>query len=63
MKEKKSYKQLQQELDECLHEMQASDIDIDRALELHKKGQELIAQLEKHLNNAKVEIEKLNSIA
>ncbi len=63
MTDKRSYKQLQHELDECLHEMQSADIDIDRALELHKKGQELIVQLEKHLDNAKVEIEKLSNIA
>ena len=56
---KKSYRELQSELDMVLEKLQSSELDIDRALELYKKGQELTKQLENYLQNAKNEIEHL----
>lgn len=61
MAEKKSYKELQTELDEVLGELQSAELDIDKALELYKRGQKLIGQLEDYLQNAKNEIEQLSS--
>ena len=57
---KKSYKQLQAELDEILAKLQSSDLDIDDALDLYKQGQSLLSALEDYLQNAKNEITKLN---
>ncbi|MES2971502.1 MAG: exodeoxyribonuclease VII small subunit [Patescibacteria group bacterium] len=59
MATKKLYRELQAELDEVLEEMQSAELDIDKALDLYKKGQKLIAQLEDYLHNAKNEIEHL----
>lgn len=59
MSTKKTYKQLQTELDSTLAELQSSELDIDKALELYKQGQKIIKQLEEHLQTAKNEIENL----
>lgn len=48
---KKSYQQLRKELDTILDELESKDIDIDEALALHKKGQEILNQMEKYLEN------------
>lgn len=56
---KKSYRELQAKLDEVLEELQSAELDIDKALELYKKGQELVSSLEDYLQNAKNEIERL----
>ena len=56
---KKSYRELQTELDEVLSRLQSAELDIDKALELYKIGQKLIEQLEDYLQNAKNEIETL----
>jgi exodeoxyribonuclease VII small subunit len=59
MATKKSYVQLQTELDDVLAELQASELDIDKALILYKQGQKLVEHLEKYLETAKNEIEHL----
>lgn len=56
---KKSYKQLQTELDDLLEQLQSAEIDIDKALILHKEGEKLVAELESYLKDAKNEIEHL----
>ena len=56
---KKSYKQLQAELDEILSKLQSAELDIDEALGLYKQGQSLLKTLEDYLKNAKNEIEHL----
>lgn len=56
---KKTYRELQSELDEVLVELQSAELDIDKALELYKQGQKLIEQLEDYLQNAKNEITEL----
>lgn len=58
---KPSYAELQAELTEVMNQLQADDIDIDEALKLHKQASTLIAQLEKHLAQAKLTITKLNA--
>lgn len=55
----KSYRQLQSELDSVLSELQSPDLDIDKALELHKQGQKLVAELDQYLKNAENEITEL----
>lgn len=56
---KKSYQQLQAELDEVLILLQSGELDIDKALTLHKQGEKLVEELEAYLANAKNEIEHL----
>ncbi len=59
MTAKKPYRELQAELDGVLSELQSAELDIDKALDLYKRGQKLIAQLEDYLQNAKNEIESI----
>lgn len=56
---KKSYKQLQTELDDLLEQLQSAELDIDKALILHKEGEKLVAELEAYLADAKNEITHL----
>jgi exodeoxyribonuclease VII small subunit len=48
-KEKKTYQELKNELGAVLEQLQNEDTDIDQAVELHKKGQKLIKELESYL--------------
>lgn len=59
MADQKSYKELQNELDEVLHELQSADLDIDKALALHKQGEKLLDKIEDYLNNARNKIEEI----
>lgn len=59
MASKKSYRELQEKLDEVLAEMQSAELDIDRASELFGKGQKLLTELENYLQTAKNEIIQL----
>lgn len=58
-KKTKSYRELQAELDAVLGELQSSELDIDMALDLYRKGNTVLAELEAYLTNAKNEIEQL----
>ncbi len=58
-----TYRELQNNLDEILEQMQKPGIDIDDALELYKKGSLVIEKLQKRLEDTKVEIEKISRIA
>ena len=60
-KKQPSYKDLQAELDRVLGELQSSELDIDQALTLYKRGQTLLTELETYLKNAKNEIEQLKN--
>jgi len=61
MPKKQSYRALQSELDKVLTELQSTESDIDKALDLYKQGQELIKQLEEHLLTAKNTVEHLKT--
>lgn len=54
----RKYTQIRDELDAVLDQLQDVDTDVDKALELHKKGTELVSELRDYLENAKNEIEK-----
>ncbi len=58
-----TYRELQDNLDEILEQMQNPSIDIDDALKLYKKGSLVIEKLQKRLEDTKVEIEKISRIA
>ncbi len=54
--EQKSYQQSKEELDKILAELQHEDTDIDKALELHKKGQKILKELDVYLAKVGKEI-------
>lgn len=57
----RSYAGLQTELTEVMSKLQAEDIDIDQAIELHKQASTLITQLGEYLKQAKLTITKLTA--
>ena len=58
---KKSYRELQSELDDVMMRLQSAELDIDEALTLYKQGQKLVADLEAYLETAKNEINQLKA--
>lgn len=56
---KTSFRKLQTEIDEVLVQLQSAELDIDKALDLYKKGQRLIKQMEDYLKTAKNEVTRL----
>jgi exodeoxyribonuclease VII small subunit len=56
-KEKKTYQELKRELESILEQLQHEDTDIDKAVELHKKGQKTLKQLEEYLGKVGKEME------
>ena len=62
---KKTYKELQGELDELLIKFESSSHDdIDAMLEDYEKGMKIIAELESNLSQAEIKLKKMkNSIA
>lgn len=62
MTAKKTYRELQAELNDILEQLQSAELDIDKALELYKKGQQAIKELETYLQSAKNEIVQLKKV-
>jgi exodeoxyribonuclease VII small subunit len=60
-KEQPSYNQLKNELNEVIVKLQSDDLDVEEALELYKKGQTLIEQLEKYLEKAENTVKELKA--
>ena len=58
-KQAKTYQQLNTELQEILAKLQESDVDIDLALKLYERGQDLIKTIDKYLTTAKNNITKV----
>ena len=54
-----NYRELQAELDGILNDLQASEIDIDKAMLLYEKGLKIVGQLDKQLKTAQNKIIKL----
>ena len=57
MSDKKSYKQLKQELDEIISQLDGELDDLDKAIGLYEQGQKIIGRIEKYLENTKIKIE------
>jgi exodeoxyribonuclease VII small subunit len=57
---KPSYADLNRELESILGELQDPSTDIDQALTLYKRGQEVIKQLEDYLNRSKNSIKSIS---
>lgn len=58
--EKQSYRELQAELDAVLAELQSDTVDVDEALTLYKKGQELLKKLDARLKAAEHSLKDLS---
>jgi exodeoxyribonuclease VII small subunit len=56
-----SYRELQDQLDDVLSQLQAEDVDVDTALKLYEQGQKLVKKLETRLSSAENTIRKLQS--
>ena len=56
-----SYRELKEELDHVLQSLQREDLDVDEALELYARGQELIKALEKYLEKAENSVKKIKT--
>ena len=63
VKKEINYRQLSAELDELLHELESTDIDIDDALQKYQRGMEIVEQLEKYLKTAENKVKKIVDIA
>lgn len=57
---KKTYRQLKDELDEVLVQLQDPAIDIDKAIKLHERGKKLLAELQIYVEDAEEKIKKLS---
>jgi exodeoxyribonuclease VII small subunit len=55
------YKDLKLELDNLLSELQRDDLDIDEALKVYARGQEIIKVLEDYLKNAENSVTELKA--
>ena len=60
-KQDTTYRELSDQLEAVLAQLQAEDIDIDTALSLHEQGMKLVSQLEARLKHSEVTIKKLKN--
>lgn len=58
MKKDKSYRQLNKELEEIIYQLDNELDDIDKAVELYKKGEKILMQIDEYLKRAKTKIDK-----
>ena len=61
MKNNKSYRQLNEELEKIIYELDSELDDIDKAVDLYKKGEQILEQIDSYLKDAKTKIDKINS--
>lgn len=59
MKDTNTYQALSAQLDGILDKLQDPNIQVDEAVELYKQGIELVAKLEKHLEQAENKLQTL----
>jgi exodeoxyribonuclease VII small subunit len=59
MADQPTFRELSQQLEEVLAQLQTDDIDVDEALKLHEKGTKLLDQLEKRLAGAEHKVKSL----
>lgn len=56
-----TFRELSDQLETVLAQLQAEDIDVDEALKLHEQGTKLVAQLETRLTAAEHKVKTLKS--
>jgi exodeoxyribonuclease VII small subunit len=60
-KDNLSYKDLNDELDTIISELQSNDLDIDKVLTEYERGIDVISKLENYLNQAENKVNKLSA--
>mgnify|MGYP001019077657 CR=1 FL=1 len=60
-KTEKSFRQMQEELDQILMKMQSADGDIDESIKSYEDGLKLIQQMEEYLSQAENKIKKIKA--
>jgi exodeoxyribonuclease VII small subunit len=60
-KKKFSYREKREGLDKVITRLQSDDLDVDEALDLYKKAQEIIKALEEYLEKSENSIHKLKT--
>ena len=56
-----TFRELSDQLEDVLAQLQADDLDVDEALRLHEQGTKLLIQLEKRLEAAEHKVKTLKS--
>jgi exodeoxyribonuclease VII small subunit len=51
-----TFRELSDQLDAVLQQLQTDEVDVDEALKLHKQGTKLLEQLEKRLTSAEHQV-------
>lgn len=61
MADSKTFRELSDQLESVLAQLQADDIDVDEALKLHEQGIALAAELEKRLEAAEHKVKTIKT--
>lgn len=61
MADQPTFRELNQQLEDILAQLQTDDIDVDEALKLHEQGTKLLDQLEKRLTAAEHKVKSLRA--
>jgi len=57
----RSYQEIKLDLDAVIQNLQAEDIDVDKAIKLYSDGQKLIKEMDDYLKEAKNQINEIKS--
>lgn len=57
----RSYQEIKLDLDAVIQNLQAEDIDVDKAIKLYSDGQKLIKEMDDYLKKAKNQIKEIKS--
>jgi exodeoxyribonuclease VII small subunit len=57
---KPDYRSLSDELSQIIEDLQSNELDIDKVLVEYQRGVEVIAELEKYLNQAENKVKKVD---
>lgn len=58
---KKTYRQLNKELDEIVYQLDSEMDDIDKAVDLYNKAEKIIGQIDDYLKHSKIKIDKIKN--
>lgn len=56
-----SFKDLKEQLDSVVDKLQSDDLDVEEAISLYSKGQDLIKELESYLDKAENTVKELKA--
>lgn len=55
------YRNLNEELETLLNELQGGDLDIDEAVKKYQRGMEIVTELQKYLKDAENKVKKVKA--